>query len=70
MRADYHAQVYFEGEIYPTSAHAYYAAKTIDPNIRRRIMKAPTLSEMYSVAKTLESPEGWDQRKCKLMEKI
>lgn len=70
MRSDFPAQVYYEGEIYSTAAHAYNAAKTDEVHIRKRIQKAPTLSEMYNVARTIEDPEGWDFKKLKVMEKI
>ncbi len=43
MRLDFPAQVYFEGEMYQSAAHAYNAARTTDPVIRRRVQKAPTL---------------------------
>ena len=61
MRPDFPAQVYYEGEMYATAAHAYYAAKISneDKMLRRRIQKAPTLQEMYNVARTIVDPEGW-----------
>lgn len=43
MRLDFPAHVYFEGEMYQSAAHAYNAARTADPVIRRRVQKAPTL---------------------------
>ena len=51
--------MYFEGEIYQTAAHAYNAARSSDPTIRRRVQKAPTLAEMYNVARTIVDDEGW-----------
>jgi hypothetical protein len=59
MRPDFPSQVYFEGEVYQTAAHAYNAARTSDPMIRRRVQKAPTLQEMYNVARTVVEEEGW-----------
>eukprot|EP00347_Sterkiella_histriomuscorum_P005853 403355024 len=70
MRPDFPAQVYFEGEMYSTAAHAYNAAKIPDKQLRRRIQKAPTLQEMYNVARTIVEPEGWSNKKLKIMEKI
>ncbi|CDW73079.1 fha domain containing protein [Stylonychia lemnae] len=70
MRPDFPSPVYYEGETYSTAAHAYNAAKLIDPNMRRRIQKAPTLQEMYNVARTIEEPEGWTHKKLKVMERI
>ena len=37
MRLDFPASVFFEGELYQTAAHAYNAARTSDPQVRRRI---------------------------------
>jgi hypothetical protein len=37
MRSDFPAQVYFEGELYATAAHAFIAAKSSEPHIRKRI---------------------------------
>lgn len=39
MRLDFPAPVYYEGDMYATAAHAYYAAKIPreDKNLRRRI---------------------------------
>lgn len=70
MRPDFPAPVYFEGEVYQTAAHAYNAARTADPMIRRRVQKAPTLQEMYNVARTIIEEEGWSSRRLKVMEKI
>mmetsp|Transcript_30794 Transcript_30794/g.22899 ORF Transcript_30794/g.22899 Transcript_30794/m.22899 type:complete len:114 (+) Transcript_30794:29-370(+) len=56
LRNDFPASVYFEGEVYATAAHAFNAAKTNDPQLRRRVLKAPTLAEMYNVARTIEEP--------------
>jgi hypothetical protein len=46
LRIDFPSNVFFEGELYSTASHAYNAARTSDPNLKRRILKAPTLSEM------------------------
>ena len=70
MRPDFPAQVYFEGELYASAAHAYNAARAQDPIVRKRIQKAPTLQEMYNVARTIEDPDGWAHRKLRVMEKI
>lgn len=39
-------------------------------HIRKRIQKAPTLQEMYNVAKTIVDEPSWPQRRLKVMEKI
>lgn len=50
----YEAPVVFEGEWYPTSEHAYQAAKTTDPRIRRYIAGLPTPGK----AKRAAGPRG------------
>ena len=72
MRLDFPSPVWYEGEMYSTAAHAYNASKLIGEKVelRRRIQKAPTLQEMYNVARTIEEPEGWANKKLKIMEKI
>lgn len=39
--------VLFEGVIYPTVAHAFNAARTTDPVVRRRFEKVIELRDMY-----------------------
>jgi ribA/ribD-fused uncharacterized protein len=56
--------------MYSTAAHAYNAAKCTDQDDKRRILKAPTLQEMFAVARTIEEPEGWQHKKVKIMEQI
>ena len=62
-----------EGELYPTSEHAYQAAKCADPNGRKVIrdarspLQAKTLSnETYKAARDLD----WDQKKVAVLEEI
>lgn len=70
LRSDFSSPVYFKGEIYSTAAHAYNAAKCVNEDDKRRILKAPTLQEMFAVARTIEEPEGWQHKKVKIMEQI
>lgn len=63
----------YQGEFYPTSEHAYQAAKCIDPNGRKAIrdarspLQAKTLSnENY---KSARDPD-WDQKKVAVLEEI
>jgi predicted NAD-dependent protein-ADP-ribosyltransferase YbiA (DUF1768 family) len=51
-------------------AHALAAAKTSDPVERRRIIKAPTGSEVTKLAATIADPEDWNERKLVLMERF
>jgi len=46
LKSEFPSKVYYAGEFYNSVAHAYMAAKTDDPVMRRRILKAPTFKEM------------------------
>ena len=70
MHNDYPSKVLFDGVIYQTASHALNAARATDEIVKRRVQKAPTLSEMYNIARTIEDPDDWDFRKLKVMEAI
>lgn len=59
--------MYFQGEFYNSVAHAYMAAKTEDPVLKRRILKAPTYKEMQQVAQLVSEPLDWKQRRLQIM---
>jgi hypothetical protein len=62
--------VYFEGKLYGSASHAFNAARTQDENIRRRIQKAPTMQEMFNVARTIIDSPNFQFEQLKAMEKI
>ena len=70
LRTDHTSQVYYEGEFYPSVAHAFEAAKSSDATERRRIRKAPTHKEMLQLAKLIRQPTGWLTRKLPVMEQL
>jgi ribA/ribD-fused uncharacterized protein len=63
----------YEGELYPTSEHAYQAAKCTDPNGRKAIrdarspLQAKTLSN--GTYRDARNPD-WDQKKVAVLEEI
>ncbi len=65
--------VEIDGVLYPTSEHAYQAAKCTDPNGKREVIAAmsPLLAKEVSNQKykSAKDPE-WDTKKLKVMESI
>jgi len=55
MKPEFPAKVMYQNEIYNSVAHAYMAAKSIDPLIKRRILKAPTYRDMLEISVGVES---------------
>ena len=70
LRTDHLSKVFLEGELYPSVAHAFEAAKSSDETERRRIRKAPTHKEMLLVAKLVREPADWNGRKLVVMEQL
>ena len=66
------ADVEFEGEIYPSSEHAFQAAKTLDKKKREKIRKAehPSEAKRLGKPKNLELREDWEEVKTAIMFKI
>lgn len=62
------AEVEFEGLTYPSTEHAYQAAKTNLPEIRKMIRDLDTPSKTKTAAKFLELPENWHTDKLRVME--
>lgn len=52
----------FEGEQYPTSEHAFNAAKTLDPDERARVQHAPSPAQAKAVGQTVTLRAHWDAR--------
>ncbi len=64
------AKVQFEGVIYPSSEHAYQAAKSLDPTERKRIAALPTPSAAKKAGAALKLRPNWDTEKFKVMETV
>jgi ribA/ribD-fused uncharacterized protein len=64
------ATVEYEGITYPTSEHAYQAAKTLDANDRRRIAAMATPSEAKKAGRALKLRTDWDTAKFRVMEDV
>lgn len=55
-------EVLFEGETYPSSEHAFMAAKTLDPALRRHIARLPTAKEAKAAGRALVLRPDWDAK--------
>lgn len=64
------AEVHFEGIVYPSSEHAYQAAKSLDPVDRKRIAALPTPSAAKKAGAALKLRPNWDSEKFKVMEAV
>src|SRR5262249_26218885 len=64
----YPAEVHFEGIAYPTSEHAYQAAKSLDPADRKRIASLPTPAEAKTAGRALTYRTDWETAKFEVME--
>ena len=60
----------FEGITYPTSEHAYQAAKTLDPKIRETIKNLDTPGKTKRFARNIQLRPGWEKIKVGIMEKV
>lgn len=62
--------VVYEGVVYPSSEHAYQAAKTEDPIIRKYMAGLPTPRMAKRFGMKLDLREGWDDMKVSVMRTI
>lgn len=77
----YH-EVELDGETYPSTEHAYQAAKTLDPNLRRQFRfkikyegsepfeYTPTCAEAKKMGGKLEIRSDWEDVKVSVMENL
>lgn len=55
---------------YPTTEHAYQAAKSLDPEYRELILSLDTPGKSKKLAKTVELRPDWEQVKLGIMEDL
>ena len=63
----YACQVTYEGITYPTSEHAFQAAKSLDPNVRKWVAAAPTPGQAKWRGRAVELRSDWEEVKDKVM---
>lgn len=61
------AEVWLDGESYPSTEHAYQAAKTLDSAWRRSIQMAETPNLAKRLGRQAPIREGWDKLKTDVM---
>lgn len=66
----YACQTQYEGRWYPTSEHAYQAAKTLDDDLRVFIAMAPTPGEAKKRGQEVPLRENWEEIKDQVMYEI
>lgn len=66
----YPASVEFEGAVYPSSEHAYVAAKTSNSDVRRFIATFQSSGKAKRFGRSLPLPADWDSKKLGIMETI
>lgn len=66
----YPCRVEFDGEIYPSTEHAYQAAKTLDPVDRINIKNASDAAVAKRLGKTCKIRIDWDEIKIDVMREL
>ncbi len=66
----YPCQVEFEGVMYPSSEHAFQAAKTRDKRERQAVRHALTAGEAKRLGRKVSLREDWDSVRVKVMREI
>lgn len=62
--------IVFEGIEYPTTEHAYQAAKTMNQAQRVRVRNLPTASQAKKVGRHLDLREDWEEVKVSVMREV
>lgn len=60
----------YEGDIYPSSEHAFQAAKCVKRTDKEKIRVAKTPAEAKSIGQTVELRSDWESQKDSIMEDI
>lgn len=66
----YPSPVRLDGLEYPTVEHAFQAAKTHDPEARRRIRTAPTPGQAKRLGRQVQLRADWEQVKVGIMRSL
>jgi ribA/ribD-fused uncharacterized protein len=66
----YPCLIEFEGDIYSTLEHAYQAAKTHDPDERRKIREEERTGKAKRRGQRVTKREDWEQIKVKVMREL
>lgn len=66
----YHCKVIYEGIEYPSSEHAYVAAKTDNQLQKLAISEIPSASDVKRFGRQIKLKENWDSIKISIMKNI
>ena len=66
----YPAPVTWEGMEYPTSEHAFQAAKTLDVELRKQIANDPSPFHAKKMGRSVDMRADWEERKYDIMKEI
>jgi ribA/ribD-fused uncharacterized protein len=66
----YPCEVEFEGDIYPSAEHAYQAAKTTDPDVRRMIRELSSPGKAKRTGKDIRIRPDWKNWRTYYMHQI
>lgn len=66
----YKSQVEYEGIVYPTSEHAYQAAKSLNLEVKKDVAAIPSPSGAKKYGKTIQLRKDWEFVKLKIMYEI
>lgn len=66
----YECNVHYEGITYPSSEHAYQAAKSINPEVRKYVAKLPSPSVSKRFGSQIYLRDDWDYIKLSIMRQI
>jgi predicted NAD-dependent protein-ADP-ribosyltransferase YbiA (DUF1768 family) len=70
LNNDHPAWTALDGELYPSVAVAYQAARTNDRCLRQKLMDVATYQEFKEIAMQISNPSDWQHRKYKVMERL
>jgi len=60
----------YEGVLYPTSEHAYQAAKSLDTEIRKKFLESDSPRDAKKLGQIIERRRDWESIKYEIMKKI
>lgn len=66
----YPTDVYFELELYPSTEHAYQAAKSLDPQFRRIVQRAPSAAESRRLGRQATLRADWSEVRVDIMRSL
>lgn len=64
------APVTYEGILYPSTEHAFQAAKSLDPKVRQRVANLPTPGQAKRAGRQISIRPDWEQVKYDVMSEI